>query len=1565
MSLIAAAAQPDQRPATPQDRERDDNLTLPVVALRARQIEAVNDSLAEDDWVAALPLLQRLLRLKQDELAPVTRKGLDGKPVKLLVSVRSEANRLLAGLPPKGLDAYRKLYGAEADDLLKEARQGKDSEKYARVVREYLHTEAAADALQFLAARAFGAGHHRTAALHFEQLAPRLALDRWKPEMLFQAAASFRRAGDRVNADFFARQLFARISDDGLRLGDKKLSADEVRKELDRLVAPPSGDWQMFGGSPTRSAQRDGGMPFLAAHWTQQIADLDPKDGRLQGAAVWLQQAERYMAQRGQPIIPAFSPVTVTVKDGERTNHLAVYRSHSGVQAVDLKAGKLAWESSSKGSLDGLLNETKTVGAVNNWLNFYVGQSMYRPAILFENSVLGSLSTDNQYVYAVEDLAVPPPAVMQNPAIKPGDNPYGYTEELRDAIRHNRLLAIHAGNGRIAWQVPAPKDKQEGNAKDELDDSIFLGAPLPLDGKLYLLAEKAGELRLVCLDSAQKGKVLSVQTLGVVRDKLSVDVYRRTEAAHLAYADGVLVCPTNAGAVFGVDLLSGSLLWAYPYREKSAAPNPNPAFPGRPVPGRGWLVNPGARNSWKVTAPVIQDGKLVFTAPDSQMVHCVSLRDGAPVWSEKRTEDDLYLGGVFAGKVLIVGKKGVKAYSLAKGEKLWQVETGFPSGFGAAADNAYYLPLKEMAPDKESGIVAIDLAKGEVLARARSRKRPDGSAAPVPGNLTFVGGDLLSQSYTEVVAYSQLKVKVAQMQEALAKDPNDPGALTELGELLLEQGRLPEAIDAFEKALKNLGDGKQKEARLKARQKLFEALTELLRRDFARGESHLKTYEALCQVKPEDLPSGKADEAAAETRRRKVLFHTLVGTGREAQGKLLEALAAYLALVADGTDDELMTAADDPAVQARRDVWVRGRIEGLLRKATPEQHKELEAVIAKKWKDLRGAQDLGRLRSFVAIFGDVTEVGREARFALAELLVQNRAYREADLHLQELRRRAQEPTTAARAVELLMKVATAQGLLEDALYYARVLGRDHAKVALREGVTGADVLNGLSTDKRFLPYLEDKPAFPAEKIKAKEERGSFPLTQQLYTFRQPGEALPFFQNHRVALQTGFHQLKVIDRARGEERWSQNLTRTAFQNLIWGTPQPYRGSFPYMNVGHLVVLPIGHMVFGLDPVEKKVLWEKNLLSQKGTPTAPGVPVWNNVIVDPRDDTLQLIYPDGWMQVVGSVLPVSPAAVCTLTRTGLEAFDPVTGKTLWSRSDVPSRSHVFSDGEHLFVVDVGENGEPASSRVLRMSDGGRLPAPDFTDPYKKRVRQLGRNLLLSETGADKALTLRLYDVLVGRDVWKQTFGAGALAIQSEDPDLTGAAEPDGALHVFDLRSRKEVFSGKLDAKSLEKVQAVRLLADGKEYFLLLSKPADPNLAQFGGIQTNLMPGTGLRALPVNGEVCAFDAATGTLRWRNEVDRQMLVLEHFQDLPILLFTSRYVRPALAGANRVTQQVAEVQALDRRTGKRLYVNEDLANVGQFHAIEVDPRAGKIEFISQQMKITFSGSDGQPEAKK
>ena len=101
-------------------------------------------------------------------------------------------------------------------------------------------------------------------------------------------------------------------------------------------------------------------------------------------------------------------------------------------------------------------------------------------------------------------------------------------------------------------------------------------------------------------------------------------------------------------------------------------------------------------------------------------------------------------------------------------------------GQGVASDNIYYLPLRESAQSKEPGpeVCAIDVVTGKIVKEARSRKKPNGSIE-VPGNLLFYHGDVISQTALAVASYPQLKVKLAQIDERLKSNANDPIGLTD------------------------------------------------------------------------------------------------------------------------------------------------------------------------------------------------------------------------------------------------------------------------------------------------------------------------------------------------------------------------------------------------------------------------------------------------------------------------------------------------------------------------------------------------------------------------------------------------------------------------------------------------------------------------------------------------------------------------------------------------------------------------------------------------------------------
>src|SRR5579864_7079781 len=77
----------------------------PAARDMGRRLEAAEDYIREEDWNTATRVLQALLDLDEDVLLRVTRK-VGNKEVVVVVSLKHEAQRLLAALPAAGRDCY-------------------------------------------------------------------------------------------------------------------------------------------------------------------------------------------------------------------------------------------------------------------------------------------------------------------------------------------------------------------------------------------------------------------------------------------------------------------------------------------------------------------------------------------------------------------------------------------------------------------------------------------------------------------------------------------------------------------------------------------------------------------------------------------------------------------------------------------------------------------------------------------------------------------------------------------------------------------------------------------------------------------------------------------------------------------------------------------------------------------------------------------------------------------------------------------------------------------------------------------------------------------------------------------------------------------------------------------------------------------------------------------------------------------------------------------------------------------------------------------------------------------
>lgn len=339
-----------------------------------------------------------------------------------------------------------------------------------------------------------------------------------------------------------------------------------------------------------------------------------------------------------------------------------------------------------------------------------------------------------------------------------------------------------------------------------------------------MLAEIKGEIRLLALqiktDAETHAKTAEVewsQQLAMVERSVSEDQQRRLAGAVPSFGDGILVCPTSAGAVVAVDLTTRSLLWGYRYPR------------GADVSGHMHIDatrignDSHDRQHWHDASVTIADDRVLITPVEvtgsalNIELHCLSLLDGKLLWKQPRS-DGLYVACVHDDSALVISNDHLCNYAMADGEIEWETplpEGSIPSGRGFFNGDQYFLPLSS------AEVVAVNVHDGSIVSRAKSR------AGTVPGNLICHDGAVISQSGAWLESFYQLDELQSYVKRTLDEKPDDANALALKAELALDKSEIDEALDLLRKSYSKSPDPR-------TRQLLVETLLEGLRSDFAK-----------------------------------------------------------------------------------------------------------------------------------------------------------------------------------------------------------------------------------------------------------------------------------------------------------------------------------------------------------------------------------------------------------------------------------------------------------------------------------------------------------------------------------------------------------------------------------------------------------------------------------------------------------------------------------------------------------------------------------------------------------
>jgi outer membrane protein assembly factor BamB len=1250
-------------------------------------------------------------------------------------------------------------------------------------------------------------------------------------------------------------------------------------------------EWPVFYGTPRRTGFAMGGEPLLLPRW--RLATTESHPVRLQ-----IEHLIEDLADQGTTPLPMLFPTMVGGK--------VVFRTLHGVQVLDAATGRALWQTDESQPLERLLsggagqvdndgNGGLFPGAMNNmgrgmrvwnvggFVGGNTGENGPLSNLLYRNSNFGIVSSDGQRLFVVDDPAF---LTSRQPA-----NPWGFDQSGNAVIQSAcRLNAYNLESGHPEWEIGGPASGEPFDPP--LAGHFFFGAPVAEGGDLFLVGEStagetSGQIRLICLDPRSGEKKWS-QTIAASEVGIEKDTGRRWWTAQVAVGDGILVCPTSVGWLIALDRVTHSILWGY----RTAAPGPRNNLTGiadnevqQMVPhvplGGGWGPAP----------PIIAEGRIIYTPPESQVLVCLDEYTGRELWTKPRANFQ-YLAGVFNHEVVLVGRDSVASYKL-DGAQSWTAKIPAPAGRAVAVAGRLYVPIAT------GEVWGIDLESGNV-----SDKRILPSQVASIGNLAMYRGMLLSVDALGLVAFEQRDAVESEIAQRKQQDPRDAWSLLRQAEINVLKRNQAEALVALRQVPRASLAGDLGE---KFRGLYVQVLTATIRDDLASAatEADLKELAAIVAT---------PEERHGLRRLRAELF--------VAHREYERAFDAYLALA---DDPQMLVSRDDaPGVRVRSDLWVAGKLADLMGAVADPARAALDRRITALRAEAE-ASDSARAR-FVTLFPNHPQTA-VLRRELAESYARRGDFLAAE-HLLRALSRGRDLRVAAEATERLARLMVDSRLPADAARYFHDLEERFGAVVVRDAQTGAQIVKTLSDAGKFpeapLPLLD----WHSDAVRVERMGSSFSnhVPQELTSIGSP---VPFFGQHRFEVDPATQRLEIIDGLSDDMHWSLPLRTRS------GTPEASQAFA--QAAGHQLTLLYRGVIHSLSPVDRRVLWTKALES-RGT-AQPQYFGRNQSPLAPMQQTFQLLNRQATFSGTGGGAGsglglVTDDYVATQGRRSLTMLDGMTGDVCWVYTGVRPGSLVFG-GEEVVYVRPPDGQNPVG---LRASDGKRVEVEILAETLNRAMHVVGDSFVVPASAGGKS-GLRLFEPVSGRNLWTVEFARGTVMTTLEN-DRMALLEPDGKFAILDLHTGARRDLAKLSADQLKGRSEVYVLADNVNFYLVINV----NKLQNNNYYSEQVP-----FLRANGLVLAFDQSTGRERWKESVQSQNLMLERLTFSPYLVFASRKYEEPRKGRQQIWS--LHLLVLDKLSGRKLLDEKSSAQPG-FRSVTVSAADRYVELRSYNERV-------------
>lgn len=907
----------------------------------------------------------------------------------------------------------------------------------------------------------------------------------------------------------------------------------------------------------------------------------------------WTEWRRDYLAE-GAWLNPAAEPLIV--------GDFMIVQTISGLEAVKVAGKSEGWRVRHD-DWRRMLEQAEKWGS-REWRGQVLDQLVRRESA---DSILGRISTDGQRVFAITggvgselDRLVP----GKNAQTGPRDDTAG------QALVENRFSAYDVKTGELLWQAGGPS----AGPTYRFANMFFCGPPCVVDGTLYVVGQQETELQLVAMD-AVRGERLWSTVLGDVPRSLASDPTRQRTACPVVWDDGLLIATTANGAVIAVDALTHAPRWAYRY----------------PTTPREVVMRPREQNTnfqpdpwwdaWRDARLYTVGNSIVFVSPESQRLHVIDRRTGAPQWTAAR-EDALWLTGADGERVYVAGPHHLAAWKLADGQPAWR--TTIPDSGGRPA----LMATEILQPLANRHLARIDLTKGSVQLMR-------GIENPVMGNLVTDGKDWCGISGDFITTWRTDDENATVIRARETADPMDVVPKIEAARLKLDAGDRQGARAALPK-MQSPPDA------------LIQTAWQITLADLAAEPATWRDQAA-------ELPAGVFTDESFE------IAEAIITAARK-NGDLVDAGRLILKWLDQPVQNETVLVSGARR-HVRVDLACLGLWDDVWRQADASQRAALSQLLEDIWKRAAEGTDPFAVARLLELWHPLPLARQKAQQA-DERHFLGRSFSAVELQLLSLAASASGPE-AGRLWQRLAREQSQAGFPRAAT----------ASLARAKQIDSQLVIDP-DLDLAVPPRTEWPTKSPL--IESQHER-NYDVHQSAVPLDL--DSSEFFDDLDVSVDRNFH--KVYFTSREQRRtWILPLPKS-LTNIREYVPQLVmgwgRGRVLLLRVGSelFAIAPLDER----DEPVARILWTVDMLAEsmvladhrrgENLPAIPGV----------REEDVRVVSAFG--RTIAQVGPMRAGFVCFHEKGKLVCLDTFTGRKRWEQHGLPFDARSFGDEEHVLV------------------------------------------------------------------------------------------------------------------------------------------------------------------------------------------------------------------------------------------------------------------------------------------